>query len=222
VGRLANRSLDTASLDSVSREFLNQYEDTFILVLLAQVLVVVPLPQRSPGEKTAFEVQTLDTYASRIFQEKISQFERLFLEPILNLMLESARRNITGNDVIQVMDTDLGAKTFVTVTRKDISANGKLRPVGSRHFAATQQLMQSIMQALNSPLGNDPTVMSHVSGKKLAHLVFEELPGLRKFALVQDNVRLFETAEIQRLSQTLQENVEVEGQLPVPGQEVPE
>ena len=177
---------------------------------------------RTPGEKTAFEVQTLDTYASRIFQEKISQFERLFLEPILNLMLESARRNITGNDVIQVMDTDLGAKTFVTVTRKDISANGKLRPIGSRHFAATQQLMQSIMQALNSPLGNDPTVMSHVSGKKLAHLVFEELPGLRKFALVQDNVRLFETAEIQRLSQTLQENVEVEGQLPVPGQEVPE
>ena len=177
---------------------------------------------RTPGEKTAFEVQTLDTYASRIFQEKISQFERLFLEPVLNLMLESARRNITGNDVIQVMDTDLGAKTFVTVTRKDISANGKLRPIGSRHFAATQQLMQSIMQALNSPLGNDPTVMSHVSGKKLAHLVFEELPGLRKFALVQDNVRLFETAEIQRLSQTLQENVEVEGQLPVPGQEVPE
>ena len=177
---------------------------------------------RTPGEKTAFEVQTLDTYASRIFQEKISQFERLFLEPVLNLMLESARRNITGNDVIQVMDTDLGAKTFVTVTRKDISANGKLRPVGSRHFAATQQLMQSIMQALNSPLGSDPTVMSHVSGKKLAHLVFEELPGLRKFALVQDNVRLFETAEIQRLSQTLQENVEVEGQLPVPGQEVPE
>jgi len=176
---------------------------------------------RTPGEKTAFEVQTLDTYASRIFQEKISQFERLFLEPVLNLMLESARRNITGNDVIQVMDTDLGAKTFVTVTRKDISANGKLRPVGSRHFAATQQLMQSIMQALNSPLGNDPTVMSHVSGKKLAHLVFEELPGLRKFALVQDNVRLFETAEIQRLSQTLQENVEVEGQLPVPGQEAP-
>lgn len=177
---------------------------------------------RTPGEKTAFEVQTLDTYASRIFQEKISQFERLFLEPVLNLMLESARRNITGSDVIQVMDTDLGAKTFVTVTRKDISANGKLRPVGSRHFAATQQLMQSIMQALNSPLGNDPTVMSHVSGKKLAHLVFEELPGLRKFALVQDNVRLFETAEIQRLSQTLQENVEVEGQLPVPGQGVPE
>jgi hypothetical protein len=78
--------------------------------------------------------------------------------------------------------------------------------------------MQSIMQALNSPLGNDPTVMSHVSGKKLARLVFEELPGLRKFALVQDNVRLFETAEIQRLSQRLQENVEVEGQLPVPGE----
>jgi hypothetical protein len=173
---------------------------------------------RTPGEKTAFEVQTLDTYASRIFQEKISQFERLFLEPVLNLMLESARRNLTGSDVISVMDSDLGSQTFATITRDDIAASGKLRPIGSRHFAATQQLLQSLMQALNSPLSQDPTVISHVSGKRLARLVFEELPGLRKFALVQDNVRLFETAEIQRLSQRLQENVEVEGQLPVPGE----
>jgi hypothetical protein len=173
---------------------------------------------RTPGEKTAFEVQTLATYASRIFQEKISQFERLFLEPVLNLMLESARRNLTGSDVISVMDSDLGSQTFATITRDDIAASGKLRPIGSRHFAATQQLLQSLMQALNSPLSQDPTVISHVSGKRLAHLVFEELPGLRKFALVQDNVRLFETAEIQRLSQRLQENVEVEGQLPVPGE----
>ncbi len=174
---------------------------------------------RTPGEKTAFEVQTLDTYASRIFQEKISQFERLFLEPILNLMLESARRNLSGNDVIEVLDTDLGSKTFVTVTRSDLTSNGKLRPIGARHFAATQQLMQSLVQALNSALGQDPTVMAHVSGKKLAHLVFEELPGLRKFALVRDNVRLFETADIQRLTQRLQENVQVEGQLPVPGEQ---
>src|SRR3989337_993181 len=62
VGRLANRSLDTASLDSVSREFLNQYEDTFILALLVQVLVVVPLPQHSLAESgTGVESQQSQT-----------------------------------------------------------------------------------------------------------------------------------------------------------------
>ena len=171
---------------------------------------------RTPGEKTAFEVQTLDNYAGRIFQEKISQFERLFLEPALNLMLESARRNLVGTDIINTFDTDLGAQIFSSITKDDIIASGKLRPVGSRHFAATQQLLQSVAQALNSRIGADPSVMTHVSGKALAHLLFEEIPGVSKFSIVRDNVRVMEAAETARISQQLQEDVEVEGQLPSP------
>lgn len=172
---------------------------------------------RTPGEKTAYEVQTLDTYASRIFQEKISQFERLFLEPALNLMLESARRNLSGIDIITTTDTDLGAQIFTQITKDDIVASGKLRPVGSRHFAATQQLLQSVMQALNSRVGSDPSVMTHVSGKALAHLLFEEIPGLRKFDIIKDNVRVIEAAETARLQQQVQEDVTLEGQLSDPG-----
>lgn len=172
---------------------------------------------RTPGEKTAYEVQTLDTYASRIFQEKISQFERLFLEPALNLMLESARRNLSGTDLITTTDTDLGAQIFTQITKDDIVASGKLRPVGSRHFAATQQLLQSVMQALNSRVGSDPSVMTHVSGKALAHLLFEEIPGLRKFDIIKDNVRVIEAAETARLQQQVQEDVTLEGQLSDPG-----
>ena len=92
--------------------------------------------------------------------------------------------------------------------------------MGARHFAATAQLVQNIVSALNSPLGQDPTVMSHVSGKELARIMFEEIPGLRRFTLVRDNVRLFEQAETMRLQQQIQEDLAVEGQVsPEPGGE---
>ena len=174
---------------------------------------------RTPGEKTAFEVQALENAAGRIFQEKVLNFER-FLEELLNLMLESARRNLEGQDLVRVLDADLGVEEFIQVTREDITATGKLRPMGARHFAATAQLVQNIVSALNSPLGQDPTVMSHVSGKELARIMFEEIPGLRRFTLVRDNVRLFEQAETMRLQQQIQEDLAVEGQVsPEPGGE---
>ena len=43
---------------------------------------------RTAGEKTAFEVQTLQNASSRIFEHKTAHFERVFLEPILNAMFE--------------------------------------------------------------------------------------------------------------------------------------
>jgi len=42
---------------------------------------------RTPGEKTAFEVQRLENAASRVFQSKIGQFERTMIEPLVNGML---------------------------------------------------------------------------------------------------------------------------------------
>jgi hypothetical protein len=43
---------------------------------------------RTPGEKTAYEVQRTENAYSRIFQSKIQQFEEQILEPMLNAMLE--------------------------------------------------------------------------------------------------------------------------------------
>ncbi len=167
---------------------------------------------RTPGEKTAFEVQVLENAAGRIFQEKVLNFER-FLEEILNLMLESARRNLDGNDAVRVLDEDLGVAEFIQVTREDITATGKLRPMGARHFAATAQLVQNLVSAASSPIGQDPAVLAHVSGKELARVMFEEIPGLRRFTLVRDNIRLFEQAETARLQQQVQEDITVEGQV---------
>lgn len=163
---------------------------------------------RTPGEKTAFEVQTLEMAASRIFQNKITHFEVNLVEPSLNRMLELARRNLDGTDLLRVMDDDFGVVQFLSVTKQDITASGKLRPVGARHFAAQATLVQNMIGLVNSPLWMDPGVRNHFSGKAIAKMV-EELLGLERFKLYQDNVQLFESAETANMTSQVQEDMMV-------------
>jgi hypothetical protein len=165
---------------------------------------------RSPGEKTAFEVQSLQNAASRIFQEKVTNFEINFLEPLLNSMLEVARRNLNVGDVLRVMDDDLGAVRFLSITKEDITAKGKIRPIGARHFAARAQLVQNITGLFNSPISQ--LVAPHVSGKQLAKL-FEDVMGLNRFQLFQDNAQLFEQLETQQLMASAQEQIQLQDDL---------
>lgn len=169
---------------------------------------------RTPGEKTAFEVQTLEMAASRIFQNKITHFEVNLLEPALNRMLELARRNMDGTDVVRVMDDDIGVVQFLSLTKADITAAGKLRPVGARHFAYQATTVQNLMGLVNSPLWMDPGVRANFSGKAIGKLV-EELLGLEKFTIYQDNAQVFESAETQNLISQAQEDTMVADMTPV-------
>ena len=162
---------------------------------------------RSPGEKTAFEVQQLATAASRIFQEKITNFEVNLLEPLLNSMLESARRNIDTADIVRVMDTDLGVINFLTITKEDITAKGKLRPIGARHFAAQSKMLQDLAQLSSSGLGQ--VVAPHMSGKALSRFV-EDILQLQRFELFSDNAALIEGMETQQLAQQAQSQLETQ------------
>lgn len=168
---------------------------------------------RTPGEKTAFEVQTLEMAASRIFQNKITHFEINLVEPSLNRMLELARRHMDGADLIRVMDDDIGVVQFLDITKEDITSAGKLRPVGARHFAAQATMVQNMMGLINSPLWMDPQVRAHFSGKAIAKMV-EEMLGVERFKLVQDNVGVFEAAETANLQSQAQEDLMVADQTP--------
>lgn len=158
---------------------------------------------RTPGEKTAFEVQQLQNAAGRIFQEKITTFEIELLEPALNAMLEVARRNMDTGDVVRVMDDDLGVQQFMEITKEDITAAGKIRPIGARHYAAQAQLMQNMMGVMTSPLAQ--MLAPHTSSIALSKLV-EEVLGLNRFQLFKPNIGVFEQQETQRqLSQAGEE-----------------
>lgn len=167
---------------------------------------------RSPGEKTAFEVQQLQNAAGRIFQHKVNKFEVEFLEPLLNIMFELAKRNLDTADLIKVMDTDHGVAEFINITRDDIVAKGKLRPVGARHYAARAQLMQNMVGIFNSPIGQ--IISPHVSAKSLANMV-EDYMGFEQFDFIRDNAAIFEQAETARLANQAQQSVAVENATPL-------
>lgn len=155
---------------------------------------------RTPGEKTKFEVQTLDNASSRIFQNKIRYFEQQVVEPLLNQMLAEARRYMDQSDTIRVLDSEADVVLFQTITKEDLTANGKLRPVGARHFAKRANLMQNLVQLSSSPLGQDPAVNVHISGLRTARMI-EGLLEIEKFGLVSENIRVFEAQDTQKASQ---------------------
>jgi hypothetical protein len=159
---------------------------------------------RTPGEKTAYEVQILENGSQRVFLNKTSYFEEMFIEPLLNAMLEVARRNMGITDLIRVVDDQFGAINFMKITKEDISARGKIRPIGARHFARNANLIQNLTQFSQSPLGQDPAVSSHISGLKMAKLI-EDLFAIERFDLVQENVRVMEQAKTQQIVNSAQQ-----------------
>ena len=162
---------------------------------------------RTPGEKTAFEVNSLQNAASRNFQNKINQFESSFLDKLLNAEFEVARRYLSTGDKINYKDRTFGADLFKDITPEDIRIQGKLVPMGARHFAREQQLMANATQLLQIA-AQDPEVMSHFPSKKLAKM-YEELLGLDKLDLFQEWGRIMEQQELQQLMNAAQAQTEV-------------
>lgn len=155
---------------------------------------------RTPGEKTAFEISSLQNAAGRIFQNKTQHFEKVFVEPILNSMLEAARRNMDASDIIRVFDDELGIVVFETITKEDITAKGKIVPMGARHFAERAQRLQNLQQ-LWQIKSSDSSVSAHMSGKEFARILAEELGEKNLFS---ENVAVYETYETQKTAQEVQ------------------
>lgn len=168
---------------------------------------------RSPGEKTKYEVQRMENAAARIFQNKCSQLEEEQFERLLNACLEMARRKLTGMQVIPVFNDEFSFTTFASLTAADITGTGTLKPVGARHFAEKADTVQNLTQFFASPIGQDPSVRVHFSGKVLAKS-FEDLLDITDYGMVQPYIRLDEDAEGQRLAQQHQVNNQTQIQTP--------
>jgi hypothetical protein len=161
---------------------------------------------RTPGEKTAYEVQSLDNASGRIYQNKTQYFERTFVEPALNLYLEMSRRNLQEPETVPVADFETGIEEFKKVTPEDIKAKGLLVPMGARHFAEQAQVVQNLTAFAASPIYSDPAVQVHISGLKIAETLQRNL-NVESLGLVEKNVRLHEQAETQRVSNVIKASV---------------
>lgn len=167
---------------------------------------------RTPGEKTKYEVQSLENAASRVFNNKITYFERHMIENLLNAMLELAKRNLNST-VIRAFDDEFKIGIFTKLTNQDLTGHGRLRPMAARHFAEQANLVQNLTAFLNSAAGQDQSVLQHFSSLKLA-MMWENLLEADSYNLVQPYIRLTEQADAQRLANTHEQQVAVEQQTP--------
>jgi hypothetical protein len=168
---------------------------------------------RTPGEKTAFEVQRLENAGTRIFTSKSKQFDEMFMEPIYNAMLEMAKRQITGPQEINVFDDEFNLQTFMTLTADDITGAGRIKPLAARHFAEKAEIVQNISSLYSSGIAQDQLVSVHISGFKLAKLL-EEALDLQDYGLVQKDIRISEQVEAERLKNAHDEQTQMQAGTP--------
>lgn len=120
---------------------------------------------RSAGEKTKFEVSQLQNASGRLFQSKISSFEREFLEPILNAEIEVCKDEIDSVMSILVdIDDEL---IWEQIGKADFKITGRLVPKGATHYAKQAQLVQEL-QAFHNVLAMDQELQVHFPANKLA------------------------------------------------------
>lgn len=149
---------------------------------------------RTPGEKTAFEVDQLYERANRVFQNKTNLFDRMFLEPIVNAEIELARMYAPTTDVVRVTDDEVGLVEFLEITQEEIRSKGKLIPMGARNYAQIAKAMQTLT-TMQQTIMQDPSVSVHVSGLAIAKAVTEDILRLDKYNLFHPYIRIAEQAE---------------------------
>jgi hypothetical protein len=167
---------------------------------------------RTPGEKTAYEVQRLENAASRIFQNKIAQFEEQMIERLLNAMLVLAQTYM-ADTTIRVIEDEFKSTKFREITRDSISANGRIKPVAARHFAERAEAIQNLTNFYSSAVGADPDVRMHFSSVRTAAMI-EDLLDIERYEIYEPYVRIAEKAEAQNLDNAQQEDMMATAQTP--------
>ncbi|QDP51650.1 MAG: putative portal protein [Prokaryotic dsDNA virus sp.] len=163
---------------------------------------------RSPGEKTAFEVDQLMSRANRVFEYQTNIFSE-FLENLINAELEAAKQNLSGSDVVSILDKDFGIEQFVKITREDLRSNGKVVPVGARDAARKARLTSQLNMFYQTGM-QDPEVMQHFPAKRVAEMWSEILDFE---TLYEAYGRIPERLEAQRLQMAAQDMIQEESMI---------
>lgn len=162
---------------------------------------------RTPGEKTAFEVNVLQQGGDRMFQDKLNRLEERLISRILNIMFEMSIRNLDTVDLARTFNDDTRALGLVELTKEDIVADGLLRPVGAKHFSQRMKRIQELQNFL--ALMDVPQIAPHMSGYQAAVAFTEEL-GFEKYGIVKQDVAVEEQMMTQQKAQQLQQEMQQE------------
>lgn len=159
--------------------------------------------QRTPGEKTAYEVQLLDSGQSKLFRRKVKKFESEGLTRIIQDYLELGRHNLDAADVVATMNTEYNVEQFTEITRDNLNGLGQVVARGATIFAEKANALQTISGMMNGAVGQQ--VAPHISSIKLARAL-ERLGDLEAYDIITENVAIQEAKKRQVLAQTAEAN----------------
>jgi len=162
---------------------------------------------RTPGEKTAFEVQTLQQGSDRFFMDKSRAFEQQIIQPLLNMMFELIVRNLSVPDIVKVFNDDTKSETLVSITKEDVTATGVLHAVGTSHYEARNKRVRELQNVLQL-VAAYPDLQNHFSAVNAGKLLEEEL-GTEKYKLFQEDIGIRERANAQMTAQIIQQQMQI-------------
>jgi len=180
--------------------------NTEIELIQQDIVQSVGLPSdvlgfRSPGEKTAFEVQNLTEGAFRGFIDKVAQYEQDCIEKVIKDQIAIAIQNFQAVATVLSADND-GIRTVMTVTKEDLEANAQIQPRGSRRF--TRMLQQ--LAGIQSMSQLHPIIAGHVNSYNLAKAI-SELSGLEEYGIISKFAAIDEQGEAEKRSMLVQQDL---------------
>jgi hypothetical protein len=134
-----------------------------------------------------------------MFQNKLNRMEEHMIERLLNICYEMLIRNLDIVDVARVFNDETKALVISEITKEMVVADGTIRPVGAKHFAARIKRVQELQNFL--ALMANPNLAAHFSGLNAAKALEEEL-GYEKYNMVSEGAGVMEQIMLQRLMQT--------------------
>lgn len=162
---------------------------------------------RTPGEKTAFEVNTLNQNATMMFVDKARNFERM-LETLLKEAFELMLLNFDGADFVEMFNDITGEMELKELSLQDVNARGTFTAVGARFWSRRNRETVELNNFINGPM-KDPKIRAHVNGFNLAShlnkkLNIEDAKIIEAFAGVKEDVQIQAIAQAE--GQRFQEN----------------
>ena len=160
---------------------------------------------RTPGEKTAFEVQKLDANATMMFVDKARNFERM-LETILKEIFELMLVNFDGADYAEIFDDEEGVGMLEELSEEDVNARGEFVAVGARHWVRRNRETVELQNFQLGPM-QDPKIRMHVRGIDLAKL-YERKLQLEDEKLIEPFAGVKEDVQAQAVAQAEQQSLQ--------------
>ncbi len=162
---------------------------------------------RTPGEKTAFEVDQLMSNANGLFEEKLMAFESQILEPLLNQFLEDNLKHVTPAELQEIFPEKVLNPTSENVDLlRTMVAEGSLYVIGSKHYKERQRKVQELMNLLQLALGSEVTAQ-HISTFNLLKAVEREV-GIEEEGIVTFGAAIEEQAGLQMKQQEVQQQLQ--------------